>query len=497
MKIAIEGCAHGELEKIYECIETLQERENFKIDLLICCGDFQSVRNRDDLKAMAVPEKYQQMCSFYKYYSGEKQAPILTIFIGGNHEASNYLQELPYGGWVAPNIYYLGRAGVVKFGNLRIGGISGIFKGRDYNQGLWECLPYSQNSLRSVYHIRSFDVFRLSQLKEKVDIMLSHDWPRGIHEYGDKQNLIKRKPFLREDIESNQLGSMPTEKLLHLLKPDYWFSAHLHCQFAALVKHDENTETKFLALDKCLPKRRHLQILDLPENFNGDMELKYDLEWLSILKNTNHLMTVKNCDSYMPGPGGNERYDYTPTENEKETIGNQIGSLIIDSNDFVKTAPVFNPAAPKNIPLEPLLNPQTLKLCEKLGIDDPIQVVMARSGRAMKNVDSIQQNELMDIVRTPIKSLKLSLPPPVTPSEDSSCLGASNDSSLEHSTELENTTFESECSTPSTVHRRTFKRRNISIYNTDEGEDGDKPTNSFIDADKPLTNKLLCRSSEL
>lgn len=44
-----------------------------------------------------------------RYYSGEKKAPILTIFIGGNHEASNYLQELPYGGWVAPNIYYLGK----------------------------------------------------------------------------------------------------------------------------------------------------------------------------------------------------------------------------------------------------------------------------------------------------------------------------------------------------------------------------------------------------
>ena len=44
-----------------------------------------------------------------RYYSGEKVAPILTVFIGGNHEASNYLQELPYGGWVAKNIYYLGR----------------------------------------------------------------------------------------------------------------------------------------------------------------------------------------------------------------------------------------------------------------------------------------------------------------------------------------------------------------------------------------------------
>ena len=48
------------------------------------------------------------MITFYKYYSGEKKAPVLTICIGGNHEASNHMQELPYGGWVAPNIFYLG-----------------------------------------------------------------------------------------------------------------------------------------------------------------------------------------------------------------------------------------------------------------------------------------------------------------------------------------------------------------------------------------------------
>lgn len=66
MKIAVEGCAHGELEKIYDCIEILQAREGIEIDLLICCGDFQSVRNRSDLCAMAVPEKYQNMCSFHK-----------------------------------------------------------------------------------------------------------------------------------------------------------------------------------------------------------------------------------------------------------------------------------------------------------------------------------------------------------------------------------------------------------------------------------------------
>lgn len=41
MKIAVEGCAHGELEKIYETILFLEEKEGIKVDLLICCGDFQ------------------------------------------------------------------------------------------------------------------------------------------------------------------------------------------------------------------------------------------------------------------------------------------------------------------------------------------------------------------------------------------------------------------------------------------------------------------------
>jgi hypothetical protein len=40
-----------------------------------------------------------------------------------------------YGGWAAPNIYFLGAAGVVKFGNIRIGGLSGIYNHRDYKSG--------------------------------------------------------------------------------------------------------------------------------------------------------------------------------------------------------------------------------------------------------------------------------------------------------------------------------------------------------------------------
>ena len=78
------------------------------MDLLLCCGDFQAVRNLADLKCMAVPDKYKEMGTFYKYYSGELKAPFLTLVIGGNHEASNHLQELPFGGWLCPNIYFMG-----------------------------------------------------------------------------------------------------------------------------------------------------------------------------------------------------------------------------------------------------------------------------------------------------------------------------------------------------------------------------------------------------
>lgn len=137
------------------------------------------------------------MCVRFRYYSGEKVAPILTIFIGGNHEASNYLQELPYGGWVAENIYYMGYAGVVNVNGIRIGGISGIYKGFDFYKGHFEFPPYDNSTMRSVYHVRQSDVFRMKQLSGNIDIMLSHDWPQGSYNYGNVEQLTRFKPHFR------------------------------------------------------------------------------------------------------------------------------------------------------------------------------------------------------------------------------------------------------------------------------------------------------------
>jgi lariat debranching enzyme len=69
---------------------------------------------------MSCPVKYREIGDFHSYYGGSTKAPYLTIFVGGNHEASSHLWELYYGGWVAPNIYYMGAANVVRLGGVRM-----------------------------------------------------------------------------------------------------------------------------------------------------------------------------------------------------------------------------------------------------------------------------------------------------------------------------------------------------------------------------------------
>ncbi|XP_015595330.1 lariat debranching enzyme isoform X2 [Cephus cinctus] len=339
---------------------------------------------------MAVPDKYKDMCTFYKYYSGEKVAPILTIFVGGNHEASNYLQELPYGGWVAPNIYYLGYASVITIGGIRIAGVSGIFKSQHWMQGRYEKPPYNNDTIRSVYHVRNLDVFRLKQLTGSIDIFLSHDWPRGITKYGDEKALLRKKPFFRSDIESKCLGSQPNMELLEQHYPAYWFAAHLHCKFAALIPEDGGSRvTKFLALDKCLPKRKFLQVLEIQHDENIPLKISYDLEWLTILFLSNHLLSIKSGTHYMPGEYGSGRWIYTPTEEEKQKVLKKFnGDLEVPLN-FTQTVEPYNPEAPKGF-VEPAtlqINEQTTEFCNKLGIDDPFVLLQVISGPTEKKYD--------------------------------------------------------------------------------------------------------------
>jgi len=513
ISIAVEGCCHGALDPIYERLQQHTQKTGRTVDLCICCGDFQSLRHPADFHSFAVPPKYREMGTFYQYYAGAKVAPILTIFIGGNHEASQSLQELYYGGWVAPNIYYLGAAGVVNYRGIRIGGISGIYKSHDHLQSRFELPPYDSKTMRSVYHYRNLETYRLKCLdtikRKRLDIMLSHDWPQGIEQHGDTEGLIRRKPFFRQEIAENSLGSPPAYDLLCTLQPSYWFSAHLHVKFQATVKHpsgpaeaaaaeetnnksrataeasspttmlvpsqaiktlaekkslddDDNKEpakmaatstvsesgnggepkvtqfvapeassthpdaqpdltdlmTQFLSLDKCLPRRQYLSIVNLPVDVNAPAKLQYDIEWLAILRKTHHMFAADRKHRVQVPADVEHRVTDAELAWVRDRLGGADDAAVIPEN-FAATVPLYvEPADPRQRSLPPPLphmgNPQTDRLLEHvLGLEHlpnltipyrnsgaepppapyPPAAAMQRAGASIKDENEIDLDE--------------------------------------------------------------------------------------------------------
>lgn len=408
MKVAVVGCAHGELDSMYAAVEEIERAASTSVDLIVCAGDFQAVRNKGDLQCLACPPKYRDMRSFWKYYAGMAIARVPTIFIGGNHEASNYLQEMPLGGLVAPNMYFLGNSGVINYRGLRIAGLSGVYVEHNYSKGRHERPPYVRNQIKTVYHTRKEDVDRLSRLNGPIDLFLSHDWPRGIAEHGNIRELLAAKPFLTSEIYSGSFGNPAAMSLLNKLKPEYWFSAHVHVKYAAVVKHENaSRNTKFLALDKIIPRRDFIQLVDIPvreevKAGNGmqmdaqteEFKLCHDPEWLTVLR-------TEGCDPERDSP-------VTPEE-MKETVGHlkneKVALDLFPKADFyIPKRSVDQPMTPNLSPESFQLQPRTRQLYTALGLPMPTDDFSI--GQVQDPVEQLRQketqrNEMLQVEITP------------------------------------------------------------------------------------------------
>ena len=271
---------------------------------------------------------------------------------------------------MCPNIYFMGYSGVVRFGDLRVAGLSGIWKPGDYRRGYSERPPYSAADVKSAYHCREFDVWKLRQLQEPLDVFVSHDWPRGVAAHGDMAQLMRSKPFLQAELQDGSLGSQPAAELLAQLQPDFWFSAHLHCKFPALVprRGARPGATRFLALDKCLPRRDFLQLIDLPGRAAGPFS--YDPEWLSIVRASHSAMPLSRAPAALPGGG---RAPAPGREAARAAVAAALearGSAAVPLN-FERTARAHDPAQPRRaaMPTSTPRNPQTVALLELLQLD--------------------------------------------------------------------------------------------------------------------------------
>jgi lariat debranching enzyme len=401
LRIAVIGCLHGSLDTVYSTLESIERADGRSFDLVLICGDFQAIRHPSDFAGMSVTNKYRTLGDFHSYYAHHKnhsllstrKAPYLTLYIGGNHESSHYHLELPYGGWIADNIYYFGLSlQFLLFHGYRIGGINGIYKSNDYNHQLridHIQLPLNNtNLIKSIYHYRMND-FNHHFIQYKCNIFLSHDWPLGIALHGNTKELLKKKPYFKNEIASNTLGSPPLQQLMNELKPDYWFSAHLHVRHQA---NSSNGKTKFLALDKVgiRKTKEWLEIIELPRKVQENKQnqnsigLEYDPIWLCILKRLDNLKHSNNSSSV----------DQTIEHEELQMIYKLFQGNFSIPNNFQWTIPPYHPlhssssslsfsshGFPLNSPQSihsqqfcqqpTFLNPQTVEFCDRLQISRP------------------------------------------------------------------------------------------------------------------------------
>ena len=286
--IAIVGCVHGNYTQMYTTIQQYEQETRKKISFVLCTGDMQTIRNNEDLKYLKVPPKYKQMGDFHEYYEGKKKAPYLTIFIGGNHEASNVLHHMFYGGYICENMYYLGNCGCIHLNSLTIVGISGIFNEHDEFKTFH--YPANEQDMYSLFHTRSYVSEMINKLgnTEGIDIVLSHDWPQGIVMNGNYRQLYKIQPHLKKDGEF--LGSPIHKNILNQTYPHYWIASHLHCsyeclsnntQFYALGKIGYKNAISYLSLDSSIHQRNN-EINQSQMNINNNI-IYFSKEWALIL----------------------------------------------------------------------------------------------------------------------------------------------------------------------------------------------------------------------
>jgi len=260
LNIAVFGDIHGKLDLMYSCCKEWEENNGMRIDIVAQTGDFQTIRNEEDLKFYFAPEKYRKMeliGDFAKYLPPRKDiekdiqrdikqmiksqkmseeeikkeiekieekfiaAPRFTLFIGGNHEAWNVLNSRDYGNIIAYNMEYLGRSGVCNINGIDIAGISGIYSPKQYEKPLPETIDRTWGCMRKEAVDKLEE--RLSMIDTQPRILLLHSWITPLSDPSIRINRQKNIP--------DNLFEGPVSPVLNLIKkyrPDYVFMGHMH-----------------------------------------------------------------------------------------------------------------------------------------------------------------------------------------------------------------------------------------------------------------------------
>jgi predicted phosphodiesterase len=251
------GDIHGRFHRVKAWLEALEAARGRPVDLVLAVGDVEAFLRADDHRRKAA--KRGMPAEFAGYADGAHVMNRPLFFIGGNNEDFEALHDSQEGFTLAPNVHYLGRAGLRELGGLRVGYLSGIYAPRFYEQPLKR--PRSLDTAKQAGYFRVQEVERVGALKD-VDLMLVHEWPRGLPQRVQEAGGVPPGRTL----PSYWIGNPITRRLVETVHPRWVLCGHSHKAFAVSLGGGNGRPVSQVA---CLDQAAHPEESVLWMEFEG------------------------------------------------------------------------------------------------------------------------------------------------------------------------------------------------------------------------------------
>jgi lariat debranching enzyme len=240
--VVVIGDIHGRFHRVREWIAALESARGHDAALVLAVGDIEAFLTADDHRRKAA--KRAMPAEFADYVSGRCAFERPLHFIGGNNEDFEALHEIPAGGDVARNLHYLGRVGHRRIEHFNVAWLSGIYAPRYVDKTLQP--PTTPDACRQAGYFRHDEVRSLDAV-DAADILLTHEWPRGL--------AIRPAPPRHpgRDLRAYQtpwIGNQVARSLVERIRPGWMFCGHSHVPFATALRHEDGRLTRIACLDQ-------------------------------------------------------------------------------------------------------------------------------------------------------------------------------------------------------------------------------------------------------
>ncbi|HVE82091.1 MAG TPA: metallophosphoesterase [Myxococcales bacterium] len=232
------GDIHGRFHRVQGWLGALEKALGREADLVFAVGDVEAFLHAEDHRRKAA--KRAMPAEFADYAAGRATLRHPLWFIGGNNEDFETLHDLPGGGDLPGGCHYLGRAGVRQMKGLTVAYLSGILAPKHFERPLEA--PRTRDTHKQAGYFRKPEVVKLVAEAKEVDLLLVHEWPKGlVRRSRDRSLRAYRFPWI---------GSPVTREVMERIRPSWLWAGHSHVPYATTVKHGDGQVTRIACLDQ-------------------------------------------------------------------------------------------------------------------------------------------------------------------------------------------------------------------------------------------------------